>query len=114
MTAQQDGAPEGRDRDLAEVVLYAEFTARADAVPLVEELITGYAQSVRAEPGNIRFDVYRRQEEPAKFVVFEIYRDRDAFEAHLGAAPGRAFNEALAERIEGEGSDLHFLNAVVR
>ena len=96
------------------VVLYAEFTARAGSESAVEELITDYAESVRAEPGNVTFDVYRREEAPARFVVFEIYRDRPAFEAHLGAEPGRAFNEVLAEHIEGAGSDLHFLTPVTR
>jgi quinol monooxygenase YgiN len=96
------------------VVLYAEFTARAESAAVVKELIAEYAQSVRAEPGNLRFDIYRRQEEPARFFVFEVYRDRAAFDAHLGAEPGRAFNEVLAEHIEGAGSDLHFLTPVSR
>lgn len=104
----------GADQDAEPVVLYAEFTARADSVAVVEGLITGYAQSVRAEPGNVTFDVYRREESPAEFVVFEIYRDRAAFEAHLGAEPGRAFNEVLVGHIEGAGSDLHFLTPVTR
>jgi quinol monooxygenase YgiN len=96
------------------VVLYAEFTARADAVAVVKGLISDYAQSVRAEPGNLRFDIYRREESPAEFVVFEIYRDRAAFEAHLGAESGWAFNEVLVQHIEGAGSDLHFLTPVTR
>ena len=40
-----------------EVVLYAEFTAKLDAVDKVEELLRGIAQTVRAEPGNVTFDV---------------------------------------------------------
>ncbi len=109
MTASQEGGAAAES-----VVLYAEFTARADSVAVVAELITGYAESVRAEPGNVRFDIYRRQEEPTRFFVFEIYRDRAAFEAHLGAESGRAFNEVLVEHIEGAGSDLHFLTPVTR
>ena len=106
MTAANEGAEP--------VVLYAEFTARAESVSVVEGLITDYAQSVSAEPGNLRFDVYRREEEPTRFFVFEIYRDRAAFETHLGADSGRAFNEVLVEHIEGAGSDLHFLTPVTR
>ena len=107
------GLPEGAVA-AEPVVLYAEFTARADSVAVVEGLITDYAQSVRSEPGNLRFDIYRRQEEETRFFVFEIYRDRAAFEAHLGAEPGRAFNEVLVEHIEGDGSDLRFLTPVTR
>ncbi len=39
----------------------------------VERLILDYAETVRAEPGNVVFDVYRRVEEPDRFFVFEIY-----------------------------------------
>lgn len=104
----------GTEDDAGRVVLYAEFTARADAVAEVEDLIVDYAGSVRAESGNLRFDVYRREEEPTRFVVFEVYRDRAAFEDHLGAASGHAFNRALEKHIEGAGSDLHFLTPVSR
>jgi quinol monooxygenase YgiN len=92
-----------------QVVLYAEFTAKLGRAPEVEELIGGYAERVRAEPGNLAFDVYRRSEAPNKFVVFEIYRDRAAFDAHLDARDGAEFNVALVELIVEDGSKLSFL-----
>lgn len=91
------------------VTLYAEFTARPGTADDVERLILDYAETVRAEPGNVVFDVYRRVEEPDRFFVFEIYRDRTAFEAHLGAEAGRAFNVVLSDLILEPASDLSFL-----
>jgi quinol monooxygenase YgiN len=91
------------------VVLYAEFTARAGVALEVEALISAYAELVRAEPGNLCFDVYTRGDAPARFVVFEAYRDQAAFEAHLAGADGVEFNAALTPLIEEPASVLSFL-----
>lgn len=94
------------------VVVYAEFTARTETVDRVEALLLEYAESVHAEPGNTVFDVYRRAEAPERFFVFEVYRDRAAFEAHLAAAHGAPFNAALSPLIVEDASVLNFLRRV--
>ena len=96
-----------------QVVLSAEFTAERDSADRAEALLRDYAETVRAEPGNVVFDVYRRDEQPDRFFVFEIYRDRAAFETHLAGTAGREFNAALSPRIVEDGSELNFLRAVV-
>jgi quinol monooxygenase YgiN len=96
------------------VVLSAEFTALPAAADEVDALIQEYAATVRAEPGNERFEVYRRAEDPDRFVVFEVYRDREAFDAHLTAEAGRAFNAALVPRIVEPQSVLSFLTPTGR
>ena len=97
-----------------QVVLYAEFTALPAAADQVEALIQDYAVAVRAEPGNQAFDVYRRAEDPDRFVVFEVYRDQAAFDEHLGAEAGRAFNAQLTPRIVEPHSILSFLTPAGR
>ena len=46
---------------------------------------------------------------PPHWVIFEVYRDLEAFEAHIGSEHGRVFNKALAGIIEGQGSELTWL-----
>jgi len=36
----------------------------------------------RAEPGNLRFDVLRKVDEPARFFLYEVYRTQEDFAAH--------------------------------
>ncbi len=91
------------------VSLIAEFTARAGKAEEVAALLAGLAVDVRAEPGNVVFDTFRRLEAPEKFVVYEIYKDRAAFEAHIGASYGAVFNAKLRELIEEPNSVLTFL-----
>jgi len=40
------------------------------------------ARNTRAEPGNVRFDVSQAEDDPARFLLYEVYRDRDGFAAH--------------------------------
>ncbi|OUM43996.1 putative quinol monooxygenase [Arthrobacter sedimenti] len=100
MTDQKSGA----------VALYAEFTAKEGKADEVEALLLDLTTKVRAEPGNIVFDPHRRQEAPDDFFVYEIYRDDQAFQAHITADYGRVFNEALTDLIIGDGSQLTWLS----
>ncbi len=93
----------------APVTLIAEFTALPGQESAVAELLAGLAIKVRRVEGNVVFDCHRRLENPAKFVVYEIYRDKAAFEAHISAAYGAEFNARLQELIFEPNSVLTFL-----
>ncbi|MFI5961299.1 putative quinol monooxygenase [Streptomyces asoensis] len=90
--------------------LLAEFTAREGARDEVARLIGDYARAVREEEGNLVFDVCTRASAPHAFWIFEVYRDEDAFQAHLKAPYGGPFNAALAPLIEEDASVLTFLD----
>jgi quinol monooxygenase YgiN len=94
------------------VALYAEFAAAPGRGKEVEKLIADFAEQVRAEPGNLVFDVYCRADEPERFFVYEIYRDQAAFDTHIAAERGATFNSALKELTVGDGSTLTFLRSV--
>ncbi|MBF4634661.1 antibiotic biosynthesis monooxygenase [Agreia pratensis] len=90
-------------------VLYAEFTALPGCEETVAELLSGLADDVRREPGCIEFAPYRVSTEPSRFFVYEVYRDDDAFTAHISAPYGRVFNERLVPLIVEDGSQLTWL-----
>ncbi|MET9759904.1 antibiotic biosynthesis monooxygenase family protein [Streptomyces sp. NPDC006372] len=89
--------------------LLAEFTAREGAEDEVARLIRDYALKVREEEGNLAFDVYTKTADPRAYWIFEVYRDEDAFRAHLNAPYGTPFNAALIPLIEEDASVLTFL-----
>ena len=90
--------------------LLAEFTARVGAEAEVARLLLDYARKVREEDGNIAFDVYTKASHPRAYWIFEVYRDEDAFQAHLNAPYGAPFNTALTPLIEEDASVLTFLD----
>nr|WP_239149074.1 antibiotic biosynthesis monooxygenase family protein [Streptomyces sp. SID12501] len=92
--------------------MLAEFTAREGAEDEVARLIGDYALKVREEEGNLAFDVYTKSAAPRAFWIFEVYRDEDAFQAHLKAPYGGPLNAALVPLIEEDASVLTFLDPV--
>ncbi|MCC6616226.1 MAG: antibiotic biosynthesis monooxygenase [Anaerolineae bacterium] len=54
------------------------------------------ARETVKETGNLRFEVYRRQESPTELVVFEIYRSEEAVEAHRQTDHIKAWRSAVA------------------
>ena len=92
--------------------LYAEFTAKHDCVEEVANLIAGLAEDVRTEPGNVIFEVYQEADNPRRFFVFVVYKDEEAFHAHITMPYGSVFNAKLNELIEEPHSQLTFLTPV--
>lgn len=65
-------------------VVVAEFeVAEADAEGFAELLEVQAKASLEAEPGCQVFDVCQNPEAPGTFLLYEVYDDRAAFDAHL-------------------------------
>ncbi|MCS5718480.1 antibiotic biosynthesis monooxygenase [Herbiconiux sp. CPCC 205763] len=90
-------------------VLVAEFTALPGEEEAVAALLAGFAVQVRAEPGCVEFAPFQLAEQPSRFFVYEVYRDDDAFAAHIGAPYGVEFNARLGPLIVEDGSQLTWL-----
>lgn len=93
--------------------LYAEFVVKAGNEARVREMMLDLTEKVRAEPGNVAFVAYTRAENPRAYFVYEIYADSAAFEAHISAPYGKVFNDELSTLIEGDGSELSWLEPIV-
>lgn len=92
--------------------LTAEFHVRPGFEERVERLVVELTAAVRQEPGNVMFLPHVNAADPRHYVIFEVYRDDEAFRAHLGESHGKRFNAALAECIEGESSSLTHLDSI--
>jgi autoinducer 2-degrading protein len=55
--------------------------------------------SVRDEPGCRQFDVLEPTKEKDRVLLYEIYDDRAAFEAHMKTGHFASFNEASAALV---------------
>ena len=40
------------------------------------------ARNTRKEPGNVRFDVSQAEDDPSRFLLYEVYREKDDFAKH--------------------------------
>jgi autoinducer 2-degrading protein len=64
----------------------------ADFVSATQQNFLG----TRGEPGNVRFDILRRNDDPNRFVFYEAYRDESGFLAHQQSAHYLTWKESVA------------------
>lgn len=77
---------------MGEFVLVVDIEVKADSVARFEALIAENARkSATTEPGCRQFDVVRAQDAANRFVLYEVYADLAAFEAHGKTAHVQAF-----------------------
>ena len=58
------------------------LTAHPGKAAELRELLVGMAPHCRAEPGNLRWDVWRDPTHEGRFVLDELYRDAAGVQAH--------------------------------
>lgn len=81
-------------------VVFVDFRLKPGARPAFRPLIDANARaSVRDEPGCRRFDVVEPEGEPERILLYEIYEDATAFDAHCRAAHFLAFDAESAPLV---------------
>ncbi len=80
------------------LVVLVEVTVRQEMLAEFERAILANADAARTrEPGCVRFDVSQREDEPSRWLFYELYKDAAAFEAHR-ASPHFAAYQQVADR----------------
>lgn len=64
------------------VIASIHFTFDSKDADRVESILRELRDASVKEPGVIEYEVGRSQERPNVFALWEVYRDKDAFEAH--------------------------------
>ena len=58
------------------------LVARPGKAEELKALLVGMAPHSRAEPGNLRWDIWQDQSEPDRLLIDELYKDDSAVDAH--------------------------------
>ncbi|MFS8037165.1 putative quinol monooxygenase [Xanthobacter sp. AM11] len=82
------------------VKIVAILVARPGKAEELEALLGGMAGPSRAEPGNLRWDIWRDQADAARFVLDELYVDNAAVAAHRETAHFKAYLARIADLAE--------------
>ena len=81
-------------------VIVVEFMIKPGAMAAFRRLIDDNARaSVRDEPGCRRFDVLADRKDAGRILLYEIYDDRAAFDAHLKTTHFATFNSESAPLV---------------
>lgn len=68
---------------------------------------TNAAASRRDEPGCQRFDVVRDNADPHHYLLYEMYDDETAFQAHREAPHFPAWRQTAADCLQAEGGQVN-------
>ena len=55
------------------------------------------ARNTRKEPGNLRFDVSRAEEDPSRFLLYEVYKVKEDFAKHQQKEHYARWKNAVAD-----------------
>jgi len=85
------------------LAIIVHFEAKPDKIDAFKETIVGHAtRSFEREPGCLQFDVVQDPQNPARFAVYEIYKDQAAIDAHRAsphmAETGKVLPDLIAKR----------------
>lgn len=59
---------------------------KPDGVQAFMEATRANASATRREPGNVRFDVLQCEDDPSRFLLYEVYRQKADFASHQQTA----------------------------
>lgn len=60
------------------------------------------------EPGVVRFDVIQQADEPARFVLVEVYRDTEAAAAHKATSHYATWRDTVADMMAEPRSSVRY------
>lgn len=100
------------------IFIVVKFLVKPEAAEQWPELVRGYTEATRAEPGNKWFEWSRSLEDPNEYVLVEAFED-DAAEAHVTSEHFRwatsddgpmvqalaATPRIVSRQVEGDGWD---------
>ena len=81
------------------VITWSEHEIYADQVESYLAATLEHVAQTVLEPGNLRFDVLSDPEDPHRFILYEVYVDEAAQQAHLASDHFRAWKAAVRGAI---------------
>ena len=83
---------------------------KADKVDAFRTATLENARSSIAEPGVARFDVIQQQDDPARFVLVEVYRTPDDPAKHKETAHYQKWRDTVADMMAEPRSSIKYTN----
>jgi len=75
------------------LILHVHVQVKPDCIDAFKEATIENARHSVQEPGIVRFDVIQHKDDPARFVLVEVYRNEEATAAHKATAHYAAWRE---------------------
>jgi len=92
------------------LVVHIHVQVKPECVEAFKQATLANARASLKEPGVARFDVVQQQDDPARFVFVEVYRDAAAAAAHKETAHYPVWRDAVAPMMAEPRRSVKFSN----
>jgi autoinducer 2-degrading protein len=92
------------------LVIHIQVQVKPEYVEAFKQATLANARASLQEPGVARFDVVQQQDDPARFVFVEVYRDAAAAAAHKETAHYPVWRDAVASMMAVPRQSVKFDN----
>ena len=95
-------------------VIVVEFRAKPDRIEDFAALLDRHSRASLAEEGCLVFDVTQDPDDPAAFVLYEVYRDEATHRAHRETEHFKRFAAEAPGMVEQPGGDMFVSRRVLK
>jgi (4S)-4-hydroxy-5-phosphonooxypentane-2,3-dione isomerase len=98
----------------ADYVVVAQFRAQPGYLETFGALVAEHArQCLQEEPGCLLFEVCHRADDPAMYLLYEVYSDALAYQKHRETARYRRFIAVITPMVTGRHGQLFWSRSVL-
>lgn len=90
------------------LIVHVHVRVRPEQIEAFRAASLANARASVQEPGVVRFDVIQQEDDPARFVLVEVYRTPEAPAAHKATAHYAAWRDAVAEMMAEPRSSVRY------
>jgi len=92
------------------LIVHVHVRVKSEAIEDFKKASLENARASVTEPGVARFDVVQQADDPAKFVLVEVYRTPEAPAAHKDTAHYARWRDAVAPMMAEPRSSVKYAN----
>ena len=92
------------------VIVLVYVHVKAEEIEAFHKATVENAQNSVREPGIARFDVLQQQDDPARFILAEVYRSEDDIARHKDTRHYNIWRETVAEMMAEPRRGVKFTN----
>ena len=92
------------------LVVHVHVHVKPESIDAFKQATLANARESIKEPGITRFDVVQQQDDPARFVLIEVYRSGEASAAHKETKHYQIWRDAVAPMMAEPRSGVKFTN----
>ncbi len=90
------------------LIVHVQIQVKPDRIEAFKAACVENARNSLQEPGIARFDVLQQQDDPARFLLVEIYQTAEAPAAHKQTAHYKTWAETVADMMAVPRSSVKF------